>query len=68
MTNPNEAMSQWLLRGLFKLPEWTLLTTEHLQACGLDSLIVYKEENKYRIDIAPYDGYEQFKREIELQE
>lgn len=68
MTNPNEAMSQWLLRGLFKLPEWTLLTTEHLQACGLDSLMVYKEGNNYRIDIAPYDGYEQFKREIELQE
>lgn len=65
MTNPNKAMSDWLLRKLFQLPERQLLTTEHLKKYNVDSLMVYKEDGQYRIDVAPYDSYEQFVKEIE---
>ena len=61
MTNPNDALSDWLLRKLFKLKEWELLTKEKEEELGFDSVMIYKEgPDRYRIDKAPYDSYEKY--------
>lgn len=61
MTNPNKALSDWLLRKLLKLPEGELATIEKLLELGFDSVIIYKENNnKFRIDKAELNGFENF--------
>lgn len=42
MTNPNEALGQWILRDVLKLEEGELLTYKKLQDVGLDAVVVYK--------------------------
>ncbi len=76
MTNPNSALSNWLLRKVLGLKEWEILTLEHLQNLNVDSVIVEKiHENEnfseakngkkcYRIDICPWGSYEKFVSEI----
>ena len=64
MTNPNNALSNWLLRGLFKLKEGELLTRQKQEILGVDSLIIYKEKDFYTIDVEPFGAYEQFKEQI----
>ena len=61
MTNPNKALSDWLLRKVFQVKEGEILTIEKMNELGFDSVIIYKEENgEYRIDKAKLDSYEQF--------
>ena len=61
MTNPNKALSDWLLRGVFQLQEGELLTIEKMNVLGFDSVIVYKDsESNYRIDKAKLDSYKNF--------
>ena len=61
MTNPNKALSDWLLRKIFQLKEGELATYERLNLLGFDSVIITKDENgKYSIDKAALDSYEQF--------
>lgn len=61
MTNPNEALGQWILRDVLKLKEGELLTYQKLQDIGLDSVVIYKEsEGNYRIDFAKIGSYEEF--------
>lgn len=61
MTNPNKALSDWLLRNIFQLKEGELATYERLNLLGFDSVIITKDENgKYSIDKAALDSYEQF--------
>ncbi len=64
MTNPNNALSNWLLRGLFKLKEGELLTRQKQEILGVDSIIIYKEKDFYKIDVEPFGAYEQFKEQI----
>lgn len=61
MTNPNNALSEWLLRRLFKLKEGELLTRERMDLLGFDSVIVKKlDDDSYEIDILPINSYEDF--------
>ncbi|MGJ1445479.1 restriction endonuclease [Sphingobacterium spiritivorum] len=61
MTNPNKALSDWLLRKVFQVKEGEILTIEKMNELGFDSVIIYKEGNgEYRIDKAKLDSYEQF--------
>lgn len=60
MTNPNKAISDWLLRKVLKLGEGELATYERLEILGFDSVIVYKQESLYSIDIMPLGSYEKF--------
>lgn len=61
MTDPNKAMSDWLLRKVLQLKEGELATIEKLDELGFDSVIIIKEdEQNYKIDILKTDSYEQF--------
>jgi hypothetical protein len=61
MTNPNKALSDWLLRNIFSLKEGELATINKLNELGFDSLIITKEENGiYKIDKSSLNSYEEF--------
>lgn len=62
MSNPNTALSTWLLRKVLRLKEGELATYERLENLGFDSVIITKLDSKtYSIDILPLDSYEDFK-------
>lgn len=61
MTNPNKALSNWLLRKILQLKEGELATIEKLDKLGFDSVIITKDDlNNFRIDIMKTDCYENF--------
>jgi hypothetical protein len=61
MTNPNEALGQWILRDILKLKEGELLTYQKLEDIGLDSVVIYKmDEENYQIDFAKIGSYDFF--------
>jgi len=61
MTNPNKAISDWLLRNILHLKEGELATIEKLDELGFDSVRITKmESHKFKIDIAPTGSYEKF--------
>lgn len=61
MTNPNKALSDWLLRKVFQLAEGELLTYEKMNVLGFDSVIVTKDQDgKYKIDKAKLNSYDDF--------
>lgn len=61
MTNPNKALSDWLLRKVFQVKEGELLTIEKMNELGFDSVIIFKDDNEnYRIDKAKLGSYENF--------
>lgn len=61
MTNPNKALSEWLLRKVFQLKEGELITIEKMNKLGFDSVIIIKEDNgSYKIDKAKTNSYEEF--------
>lgn len=61
MTNPNKALSDWLLRKVLQLKEGELATIEKLDKLGLDSVIIIKDEdNNYKIDIMKTGAYKKF--------
>ncbi|MEN9915035.1 MAG: hypothetical protein RL528_1799 [Bacteroidota bacterium] len=61
MTNPNNAMSEWLLRRVFKLKEYELLTYENLLCKGYDSVQITKiDDLNFEITLAAIDEYEAF--------
>lgn len=60
MTNPNKALSEWLLRTVLNLEEGELATREHLDYLGFDSVKIIKKEDHYSIDILPSWSYERF--------
>ncbi|MBR2157309.1 MAG: restriction endonuclease, partial [Campylobacter sp.] len=61
MTNPNKALSKWLLRKVLKLNEGELLTYERLKILGIDCVIIYKNSDlEYEIDFAKIGDYEKF--------
>lgn len=52
MTNPNKAMSDWLLRCILQLEEGELATIDKLDKLGFDSVVITKKSNdEYAIDI-----------------
>lgn len=62
MTDPNKALSDWLLRKILKLKEGEPATIEKLNELGFDSVIITKiDEENFKIDIMNTDSYEVFK-------
>lgn len=61
MTDPNKAMSDWLLRNVLSLKEGELATMELLKMLDIDSVIIIKDDvGKYTIDVMKLDSYEIF--------
>ena len=61
MTNPNKALSDWLLRRVLQLAEGELATIEKLDKLGFDSVIILKDENgDFKIDIMKTNTFNQF--------
>lgn len=61
MTNPNNALSDWLLRKVLKLKEGELLTYDILQLLNIDSVRISKINNQnFKIDFTKVDSYENF--------
>lgn len=67
MSNPNAALGQWLLRGVLNLEKSELLTYRKLAEIGLDSVVIYKdqEKKKYSIDFTRVGTYEQFQNQTD---
>lgn len=64
MTNPNKALSDWLLRKVLQLKEGELATIEKLDKLGFDSIILTKTDNQnFKIDIMKTNTYNEFKTE-----
>jgi len=61
MTNPNKALSDWLLRKVLQLKEGELATIEKLDKLGFDSVIILKDKNgDFKIDIRKTNSYNEF--------
>lgn len=61
MSNPNKVLGEWLLRKVFELPEWKIVTYEMLEVFGIDSVIFTKlDELEYSVDFAELGTYEKF--------
>ena len=61
MSNPNLELGEWLLRDVMELSEGELLTYDKLEVLGLDSVIIYKnDENNYSIDFTQIGSYDVF--------
>ena len=61
MTNPNKALSDWLLRKVLQLKEGELATIEKLDKLGFDSVIITKSDhNNFIIDIMKTNTYKKF--------
>lgn len=66
MTNPNNAMSKWILRKVLKLNEGELLDYNKLKLIGYDSVKITKiKVGEYLIDFAQLNEYENFIEKIE---
>lgn len=64
MTNPNKELGEWI-RNTLGLKEKQLLTIDMLEVIDIDSVVVYKvAENKYCIDFAKTNSYEEFKENL----
>lgn len=65
MTNPNNALADWLLRKVLRLNVREILTYDHLHELGIDSVRVIKiKDLDYKIEFAKEGSYEDF---IELE-
>ena len=61
MSNPNNALGEWLLRTVFELPVGTVVTYEMLQKFGVDSVVFTKHgEFDYSVDFSEIGTYEAF--------
>jgi hypothetical protein len=64
MSKHNADLGQWLLRDVLNLKEGELLTYDKLQGIGLDSVVIYKnDDGRYDIDFTKLGSYESFKNE-----
>jgi len=69
MSNPNEALGQWILRDIFKLDEGTLVTNDILKLYGIDSVRIDKiNELEYEINFAELNSHEEFMLKLEQAE
>ena len=61
MTNPNKALSDWLLRKVLQLKEGELATIDKLDKLGFDSVIITKNKNsEFKIDVMKTNSYSKF--------
>lgn len=67
MTNPNKALSDWLLRKVFQLDEGEVATMDKLDVLGLDSVVLIKDRNGlFKIDIMKTNSYDKFWNDQEV--
>ena len=65
MTNPNKALSDWLLRRVLQILEGELATIEKLDKLGFDSVIIMKDQSgNFKIDITKTNTFSEFNDEI----
>ncbi|GAB6169549.1 hypothetical protein JCM1393_20090 [Clostridium carnis] len=65
MTNPNQALGKWILRQVMDLNEGELLTYDRLEELGLDSVVIYKEdEETYSINFTEIGSFDKFQQEL----
>jgi len=65
MSKHNADLGQWLLRDVLDLKEKELLTYDKLQGIGLDSVVIYKnDDGRYDIDFTKLGSYESFKNGV----
>ena len=65
MSNPNTDLGKWILRQVMNLNEGEVLTYDRLEELGIDSVVIYKEENNtYSIDFTKIGSYDEFKEGI----
>ncbi len=61
MTNPNNSLSNWLLRKVLKLKEGELLEYSKLEKIGIDSVKITKiDKNDFKIHFSSLDSFEYF--------
>jgi hypothetical protein len=61
MTDPNKALSDWILRKVLQLKEGEIATIEKLDKLGFDSVIIIKtDDNNFKIDISKTNSYIEF--------
>ncbi|MBI4712870.1 MAG: restriction endonuclease [Planctomycetes bacterium] len=61
MTNPNNALSDWLLRKVLKLKDGELLTYERLRLLGIDSVRITKiNDQNFKIDFTKINSFDDF--------
>lgn len=61
MSNPNKDLGSWILRKILKIKQGELLTIEHLNKAGFDSVVIYKtDNNNYSIDVCYSDSYSRY--------
>lgn len=61
MSNPNDDLSNWILKKVLRLQEREIATYEKMQNLGFDCVIIEKKQNlEYSIDIMPLGSYEKF--------
>lgn len=62
MSNPNKALGKWLLRDILNLKEGELLDYEKLEEIGLDSVVIYKnDDGKFSINFTRLGKFDEFK-------
>ena len=66
MSNPNKALGEWLLRKVFCLAPGELLTREHLDRYGMDSIVIEKDEDD--VYYAVLTSEKHYSEEMTLQE
>ena len=67
MTNPNNALSNWLLRKVLKVKEGELLDYNKLKIIGIDSVRISKiDDNNFKIDFSKIGSYEIFRKNFLL--
>ena len=61
MSNPNKELGEWILRKILKIKPGELVTINHLNKAGFDSVVIYKTDDKnYTIDVCYSDSYSRY--------
>ena len=64
MSNPNRELGNWLLRRVLQIPAGQLVTNDHLDEVGIDSVIITKlSDLEFQIDFAETGTYEEFEED-----
>ncbi len=67
MSNPNSALGKWVLRDILQLKEKELVTKEHLNIIGIDSVKLSKDINgNYYLDFLKSGSYEKFEEKNKI--
>jgi len=61
MSNPNNALGEWLLDNVLNIPQGELITYSHLITAGTDSLEIEKiSDELFKINFLPLKSYAEY--------